>query len=228
MRILAFAGRWLFILCLPVLLVTASVAWAINSLWLYEHGFEKYGISRSTGLAPADLDKAARGLISYFNSSEEPINVSVIKDGKPMALFNEREIVHLRDVKALFWLDYRAALVALAYIAGYAAYRLFKRRGGDLARAAFAGGALTLGLMLLMGVGILFDFDRLFLQFHLISFSNDFWQLDPSRDYLIKLFPQGFWNDAAMYIAIMCAGMAAVLTGVSARIKRRVATAETA
>ena len=105
MKILGIAAKWVFILCLPVLLLTASIAWATNSLWLYEYGFEKYDISRATSLAQPELINAAAGLISYFNSGEEDIDLVVVKDGKSFELFNEREVVHLRDVKGLIQRD---------------------------------------------------------------------------------------------------------------------------
>ncbi len=207
---------WLFVLCLPVLLVTASLGWAVNSFRLYNHGLEKNNISQTTGLAPVELDKVAAGLISYFNSNEPAISITVVKDGKPFELFNQREIVHLRDVKALIQLDYWVLLATLLYILGYAAASLFLRRRRELARGALTGAGLTLALMLALGVGMMLNFDRLFTQFHLISFSNDFWQLDPARDYLIRLFPEPFWNDAAWYIAIATAAMALVIGGASA------------
>ena len=36
----------------------------------------------------------------------------------------------------------------------------------------------------------------------MISFANDFWLLDPNSDYLIMLFPGGFWYDCVIYIAV--------------------------
>lgn len=215
MRIPVIA-RWLFVLCLPVLLLTASLGWAVNSFWLYKHGLEKYNISQATGLAQPELDKAATGLIRYFNSNEDTISLNLVKDGKPFQLFNEREAVHLRDVKGLIWLDYRVLLATLVYIAGYAGVSLFLRKGRQLARAMVIGSSLTLALMLALGAGMLLNFDQLFLQFHLISFANDFWQLDLAKDYLIMMFPEGFWYDAARYIALATAGMAIVMGGASA------------
>ena len=58
-------------LCLPILLLTASIGGAVNSLWLYEYGFQKYNVSQTTGLTEVQLETAAKGLISYFNSDEE-------------------------------------------------------------------------------------------------------------------------------------------------------------
>ncbi len=216
MRTIGAIARWLFVLCLPVLLLTASLAWAVNSFWLYKHGLEKNNISQATGLSQSELDKAAAGLIRYFNSPDETISLTVVKDGKSFELFNQREVVHLRDVKALIWLDYRVLLATLVYALSYIAASLLLRKHRELARGALAGSGLTLALMAALGVGMLLNFDQLFLQFHLISFSNDFWQLDPARDYLVMMFPEGFWNDAAGYIAMAAAGMAVVLGGIGA------------
>jgi integral membrane protein (TIGR01906 family) len=45
------------------------------------------------------------------------------------------------------------------------------------------------------------DFDALWTRFHQIAFRNDLWQLDPSTDYLIMLFPEPFWFTATIRMA---------------------------
>jgi len=211
---LIFIARWLFVLCMPALLLSAGIGWAVNSLWLYHAGFVKYNISQTTGLADTELDKAAQGLISYFNSREELINVTVEKDGQPFRLFNEREVIHLKDVKDLFWLDYKVLLGTLLYALAYCGFYLKRRsQWRQLARAVATGSGLTLAIMVALWLGSLINFEQLFWQFHLISFSNDFWQLDPSRDYLVMLFPGGFWYDTVLYIALAAAAMAVMLGG---------------
>ena len=57
---------------------------------------------------------------------------------------------------------------------------------------------VTLSIMAFLALWALVGFDRLFILFHELSFSNEFWILDPSRDYLIMLFPGGFFYDAAL------------------------------
>ena len=203
MRALATSAKGLFILCLPFLLLTASLGWAANSLWLYKYGFEKYGVSQTTGLASSELDKTARGLISYFNSDEEYISLTVVKDGEPLELFTQREVWHLKDVKGLIRLDYWVLLGTFVYALAYAGVCLFWRKRQywrHLGWALVGGGSLTLALMLAMGLGTLLDFSELFWQFHVISFSNEFWQLDPG-DYLLRLFTGGFFYDATIFCA---------------------------
>jgi len=215
---LTIAAKWVFILCLPILLLTVSIGWGVNSQWLYKYGFEKYNVSQTTGIAEVELEKAATGLISYFNSGEANISLTVIKDGEPFELFNQREVAHLRDVKGLIWLDYWVLLGTLIYTLSYAGASLFWRRGRYWQRLGWgvvSGSGITLALMLALGLGTLFGFDQLFLQFHLISFTNELWQLDPARDYLIMLFPQGFWYDATLFCALATVSLAIILGGVA-------------
>ncbi len=215
MKIIVIIAKWLFVLCLPLLLLTASIGGAINSSWLYKYGFGEYDVSQTTGLSQSELEKAATGLIRYFNSDEEYISLSVEKDGKPFVLFNQREVTHLKDVKGLIRLDYLVLLGTLIYALGYVAVSLFWRKDWrQLAGGVVKGSGLTLALMTALGLGALLDFDQLFLQFHLISFTNELWMLDPTRDYLIMLFPGGFWYDAALFCGLATVVGAVGLGGV--------------
>lgn len=215
MKIPAIAAKCLFILCLPLLLLTAGIGWGVNSLWLYEYGFEKYDVSQSTGLAEAELEKIATGLISYFRSDEEYINLTVMKDGEPFDLFTQEEIIHFKDVKGLIWLDYWVLLGTLIYVLAYAGVSLFWRKGKyrrQLAWGVIWGSGTTLVLILTLGLGTLLGFDRLFLRFHLLFFSNEYWS---AEGYMLMLFPRDFWYDAVIFCALGIAGLAIILGGVA-------------
>ena len=214
MKIVRIIAQWLFILSLPVLLLTASVSLAANCPWLYTYGFEKYDVGETTGLEEAELDRVADGLRAYFNSGEENISLSVLKDGKSFEVFNEREVGHLKDVKGLFRLVYVLLLGTGVYACVYAGANLLGWRDRRLYRGLVGGGGLTLVIMLAIGLAAAINFDWLFLNFHLLSFTNDLWMLDPSTDYLIMLFPRGFWFDAAYFCAAGTAFLALVLGGV--------------
>ena len=141
------------------------------------------------------------------------------------SLYNAREIHHMRDVKALVRGVYLVQMLALLYIAAYIAVGFWLRRSDfweTLGRDVSRGGKLTLALVVIVGLLALVGFNRLFLLFHLISFSNDFWMLDPRRDYLIAMFPQGFFFDATMLIAFCTIAAAAVLVAMP-RIARIIA-----
>ena len=215
MKGLVIAAKWLFILCLPILLLTASIGWGVNSSWLYKYGFEENNASQTTGLAEEELEKVAIGLISYFNSDEEYISLTVEKGSEPFELFTPEEIIHFRDVKGLIRLDYWVLLGTLIYFLSYAGVSLLWQRRRYWRRVAWAvvgGGGITLALMLALGLGTLFNFDQLFLQFHLLAFTNKLWSAEGC---MLLLFRDPFFYDAALFCAGITSGLAIILGGVS-------------
>lgn len=208
----------LFVAAVPLLLVTGAVAWAVNDPGLYQRGFEKYNVSLRTGITDSDLRQIGADIRRYFNSTEEPLEVTARVFGEEREIFSQREVVHMRDVKGLVWGVYWAAGLSALYLLGLSAGGFIWLRRGFFENLAFLtlwGGLLTLALVVAVGLFALIGFDALFLKFHQLSFSNDFWQLDPRRDYLVMLFPQGFWFDATMRVAVMAVGSALVLVGIS-------------
>jgi integral membrane protein (TIGR01906 family) len=205
----------LFIIAVPLFLITGSVTWAFNSPGLYNDGFEKYSISPISGITDADLRQVGADLRHYFNSGDEPLQVRTRIFGQEQDLFNDREVAHMRDVKRLVWGVYILALVSAVYLAAMVVAGFVMQRGrfaAHLARRALWGGGLTLVLLVVFGLVALTGFDSLFLKFHQLSFANDFWQLNPRTDYLVRIFPQGFWFDTTMWVAVRAISGALVLT----------------
>ena len=203
----------------PVFLIAGSVRLVINAPALYSYGFDRYNITAYTGIERDNLLDVAARIRTYFNDDSEYLIVpTTVRGVQVPSLYNEREILHMRDVKGLvrgvYWVQEASGLYLLAFIAfGLALYRRPFLAG--LARYAGYGGGLTLGIVLLAGLGSLVGFDRLFLAFHLVSFANDLWQLDPTRDYLIAMFPEAFFFDATMLIAVAASVQAAVLVAIA-------------
>ena len=215
------AGRVLaalFVIAVPLFLITNSVTWAVNDLRLYEHGFDKYDISRATGIDDDGLMSAARQIRGYFNSTDEPIEIRAEIFGEERELFNQREVLHMRDVKHLIWGVYGVGAAAAVYLLGFVGIGFFIHRRSfvpALSRHVLWGSCLTLAVVVLVGLAALVGFDSLFLAFHRLSFSNDFWMLDPTRDYLVRMFPQGFWFDATLFVALSTITQAVALGGIA-------------
>ena len=216
----------LFAAAVPLLLICASVTWAVNEIRLYEHGFDTYDVPLTTGIERGDLVAAAREIRGYFNSTHEPLEVRTRIFGEERDLFNQREVVHMHDVKRLIWGVYGIGAASGLYLLGFLGVGLRLRGsaiGPVVARGTLWGGGLTVGVVILVGLLSVTGFDSLFLFFHEVSFSNDFWKLDPRRDFLIMMFPQGFWFDATIFVALVTVGLAMLLLGAvgAARLLRR-------
>ena len=194
-------------LSLPILLVTTNAFFIINSDFLYEYGFNKYNIDEYTGIETEQLYLAADQIRDYFNNDQEYIVIKIEMYGDIVPnLYNNREIMHMKDVKYLLEIVKYAQIVSFLILAVYSIVALVvysNRKILNLIMDISKGAIFTLGLIFLSGGLSVFGFDRLFLYFHLISFTNDLWILDPSRDYLIMMFPQGFFFDSTMFIAIL-------------------------
>ena len=203
MRALRYLAAAVFVAMVPVFLVATNVRWVVNAPVLYSYGFDKYEIPLWTGIERDELIEAGRQIRDYFNNGEEYLDVRVVQNGVLRSIYNQREVLHMKDVKGLVKGVYRVQLVAGAYLAVFALVGLVMARRRFLRSLGWllsAGGAATLGLVALVGLGALVGFQQLFLAFHLVSFSNDLWQLDPSRDYLIAMFPESFFLDATLWI----------------------------
>ena len=214
----------LFVAAVPVFLIAGSVRMVINAPALYSYGFDRYDIPAYTGIEREDLLEVAARIRAYFNDDSEYLIVPTTMRGVDVpSLYNEREILHMRDVKGLVRGVYAVHEATGLYLLAFGAFGLALNRRpflARLARYAGYGGGLTLGIVLLAGVGSLAGFDRLFLAFHLVSFANDLWQLDPRRDFLIAMFPQAFFFDATMLIAISASVQALVLVAIAAALPR--------
>ena len=184
MQPLRWVASGIFIACIPLLLVLTNVRVAASWERVYDYAFAQYDVVDVTGIERPELDRSARAIVTYFETSEsdELLDIRVQRGDEQIALFNQREILHMADVRNLFRLVYRIHEFALVYVVAYvAAVYLWSRERSmrRLAREGITAGIATVGLLSAAAVGVVLGFDAIFEQFHILSFSNDFWQLDP-------------------------------------------------
>jgi len=213
----------LFVLSIPLLLITSNVRWAANEPRLYEYSFDHYDAETRTGIARNELDYAARDLIRYFNDDRPTIRTLVTQDGETVPLYNERETSHLHDVKNLFRTVFRAQEASLAFALVYVVGLFVWASEASLrflARTVLASSLFTLALLGLVAIGSLVGFNDLWTRFHMLAFTNDLWKLDPNTDHLIQMFPEDFWLDATLLVAGLTAVEALALLAASAAYLR--------
>lgn len=213
------------IVAVPFFYVTFTIWNAFNSDSLYSYSFSRYDADQVTGIDEAQLKLAGKDIVKYFNDDRTYLDTRVVVNGQPQRLFNEREILHMRDVKSLvvyvlhwgLWAS--AAYIAVFIVVGYALWQ--RRMLVILARGFFWGSVVALLMIGLITVLAMIGFDAVFTKFHTISFSNDLWQLDPSRDRLIQMFPEAFFRDAVLLVGGISILMSLVFGGLAYRYLRR-------
>lgn len=196
----------LFVISIPVALVTANVRVLANEGRLYEYAFDQYDAPSRSGIARDELVRASQELRTYFNNDDETVYVRVQEGGREVSLFNPKETAHLRDVKNLFKVVFRVQELSLIYALVYVVGVFVWAHEGTLRTLAgqtMTAALITLGVIVGLGVFAFSGFEQAFEQFHLISFDNEFWKLNPRTDHLIQMFPEDFWFDASMFAGIM-------------------------
>jgi integral membrane protein (TIGR01906 family) len=192
----------LLVASILVLIISSTVNIYAHSPDLYRYGFAKYQISRVTGISHAQLEEVAQKMVGYFNANSQTPQVVVDKGGLKMPVYSEKELVHLEDVGKIIFIFKILQILSIVIFLMAGTFIFMKDGIRKLLRGIQIGSIATAALMGLIIIWALIDFDSLFFLFHLISFSNDLWLLDPSKDYLIMMFPQGFFFDASVFVIV--------------------------
>ncbi len=209
----------LFIVALPVALVTTNIRIVANEPRVYQYVTDHFHTTETTGVPRSELLRAGAELRDYFNSGQDTIFVRVTNsDGQPISLFNSRETAHLRDVKSVFQGSFRVQEVSVVFVLAYVVAVFIWAREYTLhalAREMLISVALSAATIGVLGGIALAGFDTAFERFHLIFFNNDLWQLDPARDHLIQMFPEGFWRNITLWIGVGTLAELGVLAAVA-------------
>ena len=227
----AWRGRWArlapgvfrwagvaMLVALPVFLVTLNVRVLFNAPVVYDTGFERNRIAETTGLPSSEIERVGNEIRDYFNDDQE--YMAIFLNGRP--LFTAREVEHMRDVKLLLGLVYTVTYVTGAAVALYAAWG-FRREGlRFLRRVSMAGAVGGVGLVV-VGVVLALGFPVFFTLFHRISFSNDYWILNPSEHFLVVLFPYRFWLESTILLAVVTVAETVAIWGAGRCLHRRFA-----
>ncbi len=221
----ALAG-WLAAIALALLLVTTNVRIAANSLWLYEQLFDRNQVPLRTGISMPGLRDIAEQIQDYFSGDTEPLEVIATLNGVEVSLFDENEVSHMADVKQLFTRTYLVQALSAAFLVVTALVAFAKLRQAAVKHVAFwveRGAVIASAVIVIIGAASIVAFDQVFLLFHYIGFPEGNFTFDSRADYLVRVFPNGFWEDITFAIGGMTLIEAALLFGIVFAIRRRAA-----
>lgn len=195
----------LLVLAVPVVVFGANGLALLFDSDFYSRGQIQQRVDDTYGLSQQTLVPVNRAIVRFFQSGQETLPQSLEAEGADPSFFGERELVHMEDVRGLARLIALLQRGSLLYgiIFVVLSFVLFGTKAvGRIGTCLILGGVLTMALVLLAGALTVIDFGELFRRFHLLSFSNDFWLLDPRTDHLVQMFPFAFWFSATLTIAL--------------------------
>jgi integral membrane protein (TIGR01906 family) len=191
-----------FVVLLPLFIIGTSLRGLVTDRDFMLKGFQDNRVASTTGLDEPQLERIADAFVAYFQAPPGQIQMQVTAFGQSRLLFNDKEVAHMEDVQALIQWFLRMQLVAAGMVVVRIVFAVAVDRSPvPLGRDMLFSTGLMVALIVLVGVLSFMDFDALWTRFHEIAFRNDLWQLDPTRDYLIMLFPEPFWFAATIRMA---------------------------
>ena len=188
----------------------------------YRQEYRKLDTAEQIGMSDADLQNATDALLDYLRGKRDDLRVQAVVRGQQREVFNQREILHMADVKTLYLWAMRIGngLLILA-VAFYLWAWLGKRDIKTILSGYLQGNYVLLGLIAVLGIYAALDFNSFWTGFHKIFFTNDLWLLDPRTDILIQMVPEQFFFDLVMRIVVSAAILIAILMAAVHIAKRR-------
>ena len=192
-------------LFLAILLSNALLV--INTDSFYEFEFNKNNTALKTGIDESDLSLVVDNIQDFFNEkSNEKIHMTTYIKGIKKKLFNSKEIRHMIDVKNLIlnikffnYLLWTTVLIILLIKISLSKDKILNTFR-VIAKSYFI---YSVSILISTLILLALSFRWIFYFFHIISFNNNLWILDPRTDYLIKIFEEIFFMDAAIFIGIL-------------------------
>jgi integral membrane protein (TIGR01906 family) len=176
-------------------LVGIAIAVFFNPVWV---SFEqsRTGADLLTGYTPAVVRTVTDSVLAEVYLGPGTFTQSVA--GTPV--FNDRERAHMADVRrvvvAFFGLVLFAAAILL--IGG------IRSRGAAWYWRAVARGSAVLAVgTVVVGIAFALAFDQAFTLFHDVFFAPGTWSFDTATNRLVQLFPDAFWTETSVAIAVV-------------------------
>ena len=201
-----------WLLLIPAVALTAFLGVAQNAT-VYGWIQDRYVDVESTGVSDADRYRLNGALAAYLRGEQAELDDRAVVYGEDQVAFHETERAHMVDVRNLFALARRCRWALL--LGGALALAGPLWRGARLWPGFRAAMGVWAALLLAIAAWALADFDRAFTAFHRALFSNELWLMNPETDLMIRMLPEAFFAEIAVWCAAaMVAAVAVVGLGV--------------
>ncbi len=178
----------------PCVIIGAAVLLFLNPVWI---GFDqdRSDVARITGYTSAQVHDVTGSILSDLVFG--PPNFTANVNGAEV--LQQRERSHMVDVRAVIMTLGLVALVATVLLV---ALGLASRGRRWFWRAVGTGASVLVWGVIVVGVAFALFFDQAFEIFHQAFFPPGTYMFDPRTDRLVQLFPDQFWSETSVAIAL--------------------------
>lgn len=175
---------------LALFLLSSSVIFALNFKPLYKFDATRLNIPLEAHISKDATIKNYNILIDYLS----PFNNNDL-NFEDFSMSNEgRE--HFIDVKNIFNIITYISLFTFIFSLLFIIHLSRIKNFSFLKYAYF----MLVLIPLILAIPFIINFDKSFIKFHELCFSNDYWLFDPIKDPIINILPQEFFFHESMLI----------------------------
>lgn len=204
-KIYAIILSWFTTLLTPLFILGLGLRILLTPLFLQLEYRMPYFPADEYGFSTQDRLQYAPSALGYLLDPGDTniLEIQKFPDGTP--LYNERELSHMRDVKAVTQSSLKVwyGSILLLLLLGW--WAKSGKRWDYFLQGLKRGGWLLTGLVITIGLFAGMAFWQFFTLFHSLFFVGDSW-LFLFSDTLIRLFPIRFWQDVFLAAAIITLG----------------------
>jgi integral membrane protein (TIGR01906 family) len=201
-KIIIKVFAYLFSFSFVLTLLITSIDYNSFNKNFYEEEFSKINNAETIKTTEAELLDFCFVVLDYLQDSRDDMVTYATIDNQYTEVFNQREKLHMVDVKVLYLkaIDLRN-IALITMIISLISYLLLSNRKYKILADAYIR---TLVIIIVIFAALIFyailDFTNFWYNFHYLFFDNDLWLLDPRTSIMINMVPQQFFNDLVMKI----------------------------
>ena len=187
----ALAGLALF---LSLLLTSIDLLCFNRSFFRWQYSLNH--TAESIGISEDGLMNATNALLDYMQDKRDDIIVVEKVNGNEREIFDERETLHMVDVKNLYLNAMKTRTILLVGSITILTLLAFTHRNQSytILSNAYRNGLLFLSsLIFFIAIYAIVDFNGFWMNFHYVFFDNDLFLLDPNISIMINMFPSNFF-----------------------------------
>jgi len=205
---MANTPTWLASVCQILLIIAMPVILVVSPLYVFvtpafvRHEYSRKEFGHADRFDDQERLRISDTILHYLRDRTTLQEMAAMRTVAGEIALKDDEVQHLVDVKMVMQACFLAHKIALimGVICSLVLWRSAQR--ALLPTSLRRGVWLTAGLMGLIALSSIIDFDLFFTRFHQVFFEANTWMFH-ERDTLIQLYPLHFWSDTVWKIALV-------------------------
>lgn len=193
--------KWTLPITFSVTIICVAALCVLSFKGLYYFEINYLSIENSTYISEDRIRENYDVLINYLTDKK------VEKLELPSFTMSDQGEIHFVDVKNIFMFIRKTTYILGFYSLIGIMVNLIKRQYSFLKHTAIGLIGVPLGIL----AAAMINFDKAFVVFHHIAFTNDYWIFDPDLDPIITILPQEFFLHSFLLIISLVLIMALIL-----------------